>query len=66
MVERETGEARGRRSGMERFQQAADARGRVLRIEGESADPESGRADALLLTFDIGRLLVRVDPASGE
>jgi hypothetical protein len=51
---------------MERFQQAADAQGRLLSVAGESADAKSSSAAAFLLTFDVGRLLVRADAASGD
>jgi len=53
---------------MERLQRAADAGGRVLKAE--RLDPggaaEAQRAAAFLVTFDVGRLLVSVDPGSGE
>lgn len=54
--------------GIEIFERAAAARGRILRVEqhvpaGDSARP--GRAPGWLLTFDVGRILVRVDPARG-
>jgi hypothetical protein len=53
---------------MERFQRAAEAKGRILKAE--RLDPggagEAQRAVAFLVTFDVGRLLVSVDPDSGE
>jgi len=53
---------------MERFQHAAEARGHLLKAE--RLDPggagEEQRAAAFLVTFDVGRLLVSVDPDSGD
>jgi len=53
---------------MERLQRAAEAGGRVLKAE--RLDPggagEAQCAAAFLVTFDVGRLLLSVDPGSGE
>jgi hypothetical protein len=53
---------------MERLQRAAEAGGRVLKAE--RLDPGGAgaaqRAAAFLVTFDVGRLLLSVDPGSGE
>ena len=43
------------------FERAASARGRILRVESDRAD---GLPRILVLTFDIGRILVL--PADGE
>ena len=50
---------------MERLQKLADAHSLLLRAErqGESV---GGASSGLLLTFEAGRLLVRVEAASGE
>jgi len=44
------------RAGLEILERAADARGRILRAE---ADREGARVGVLVLTFDVGRVLMR-------
>ena len=43
-------------SGLEIFERAADARGQILRAEADRRGPGAG---VLVLTFDVGRILVR-------
>jgi hypothetical protein len=55
--------------GIDLFERAAKARGRILKVErraptGLEADPMIGLV--FLLTFDVGRVLVELDPASGQ
>lgn len=55
--------------GIELFERVAEARGRMLRVEqlvpaGGASDPRRG--PGLLLTFDVGRILVVADPAHGR
>ena len=45
------------------FERAAESGGRLLRVE---ADRAGDSADALLLTFDVGRVLVRSSDAGLE
>jgi hypothetical protein len=48
---------------MELFERVMAAGGQLLRVDSE----ELGRgASGLLLTFDVGRLLVRADPVVGD
>lgn len=50
--------------GIELFERAADARGRILRVEQLQANEgasEPGHGAGYLLTFDIGRILVAAD-----
>jgi hypothetical protein len=52
--------------GIELLERAAEARGRVLRVELlplAGSEPESARGAGFLLTFDIGRVLVVADPS---
>jgi hypothetical protein len=54
--------------GIELFERAVEARGRILRVErraptGHADDPQAGIA--FLLTFDVGRVLVGSDGAAG-
>ena len=54
---------------IELFERAAEARGRILRVErsaptGFGDDPMAGLA--YLLTFDVGRILVASDGAGGH
>ena len=54
--------------GIELFERAAEARGRILRVEqlvpeGGGSNPACGAG--YLLTFDVGRILVAPDAASG-
>lgn len=50
---------------MERLQRAVDANARLLKVEalGQAAGTH---APGFLLTFDVGRLLVRQEAATGE
>jgi hypothetical protein len=55
--------------GIELFERAAEARGRILRVEqlvpeGAGSNPACGAG--YLLTFDVGRILVAPDAATGE
>jgi len=55
--------------GIELFERAAEARGRILRAErraptGHADDPQVGMA--YVLTFDVGRILVGNDGAGGR
>jgi hypothetical protein len=43
-------------SGLEVFERAVESRGRILRSEG---DPAGTTPEVLLLTFDVGRVLIR-------
>jgi hypothetical protein len=43
-------------SGLEFFERAVEARGRVLRAEADQSGPTPG---VLVLTFDVGRIIVR-------
>jgi hypothetical protein len=43
-------------NGLEIFERAVDARGRILRVEGDRAQPAPS---VLVLTFDVGRIVVR-------
>lgn len=45
-----------KQSGLEIFERAATARGRILRIE---ADRPGAMPEVLVLTFDVGRIVVR-------
>jgi len=54
---------------MEFFERAAEARGRILRVQQWLEEPGSTSVDAsrgkgVLLTFDIGRILVSADAAA--
>jgi hypothetical protein len=54
--------------GIELFERAAEARGRILRVEqlvpeGGGSNPACGAG--YLLTFDVGRILVAPDAAAG-
>lgn len=54
--------------GIELFERAAKARGRILRVEqlvpeGRGSNPACGAG--YLLTFDVGRILVAPDAATG-
>ena len=54
--------------GIELFEKAAEARGRILRVErlapeGGGSNPACGAG--YLLTFDVGRVLVTPDAAAG-
>ena len=54
--------------GIELFERAAGARARILRVEQlfpEGAGPNPACAAGYLLTFDVGRILVAPDAASG-
>jgi hypothetical protein len=48
---------------MELFERVVTAGGQLLRVDFEGSGSGSS---SLLLTFDVGRLLVRADPATGE
>jgi hypothetical protein len=53
--------------GIELFERAAEAGGRILKVEqlassGDKPNPERGKV--YLLTFDVGRILVAADPAN--
>jgi len=50
---------------MERLQKLADARSPLLKVERQGEDA-GGPAPGFLLTFEAGRLLIRVETASGE
>ncbi len=50
---------------MERLQRAAEARARLLKAERLGRET-SGATPGFLLTFEEGRLLIRVEAASGE
>lgn len=55
--------------GIELLVRAAEARGRILKVErrapvGQGDDPTIGLV--FLLTFDVGRVLVGLDPATGQ
>ena len=52
--------------GLELFQRAADARGRIVRVEqllSAGAEENPAQGVGYLLTFDVGRILVAADPA---
>ena len=51
--------------GIDLFEQAADAGGRILRVEqlvAADGDGDPQRGPGYLLTFDVGRILVAADP----
>jgi hypothetical protein len=50
---------------MERLQKLADARSLLLKVERQGGGA-GGPAPGFLLTFEAGRLLIRVEVASGE
>jgi hypothetical protein len=52
-------------SGLELFQRAADARGQILGVQRLEGGGSESRSPGFLLTFDVGRILVRADPARG-
>jgi hypothetical protein len=43
-------------SGLEVFERAVEARGRILRVEADQTRPAPG---VIVLTFDVGRIVVR-------
>lgn len=49
---------------MERLSRVAEANGRLLKADRLGGDG-AALADGFLLTFDVGRLLLKVDPAAG-
>ena len=51
---------------MELLERAAGAGGQLLRVETQLAGPAGEEISALILTFDVGRVLLRADPASGS
>jgi len=50
---------------MERLEKVAEARSRLLRVE-ELGPGGGATTPGFLLTFEVGRLLVKTDPATGE
>jgi hypothetical protein len=55
--------------GIELFERAAEAQGRLLRAEALSlpggGSPSPERAGGYLITFDVGRIFVAADPSTG-
>jgi hypothetical protein len=52
--------------GIEVFERAAEARGRILRVQqlvAADGSSDASRGPGYLLTFDVGRVLVAADPA---
>ena len=58
-------ECRLSRVGIELFERAASGGGQLLRAELASGSGSGQRTSVLLLTFDVGRVLVRAEPATG-
>ena len=55
--------------GIELFERAAEARGRILRVEqilAAGGDPDPSHGAGYLLTFDVGRILVAADRVHGR
>jgi hypothetical protein len=52
--------------GFELFQRASGARAQILRVERMASSDGESSAPAFLLTFDVGRILVRSDPFTGS
>jgi hypothetical protein len=55
--------------GIELFERAADADGRILKVEQlplSMDEPDPSRGVGYLLIFDVGRILVAADPGTGS
>ena len=50
---------------MKLLERTAGAGGQLLRVEMQVAGPAGDEISALILTFDVGRVLLRVDAVSG-
>ena len=59
-------ECRLSRVGIELFERAVAGGGQLLRAEAALAGDSATRVSRLLLTFDVGRVLVRAEPATGS
>ena len=51
--------------GIELFERAVEGGGQLLRAEARVVGGASNHVAVLLLTFDVGRILVRAEPATG-
>jgi hypothetical protein len=60
------GERDGWKMSVEVLERAANAGAHLLKVELRSEDSNLARLAALLLTFDVGRILVRSDPQEAE